>query len=112
MFNRAVVAVLIVLIVLPFSAPGAVCGVTDLFGTANATPHATGVPHSSPAQVDDGTALLAPPAANIASRLKISTHAERIETSVCPLSSSGASSDASWTLRTPLLPQSPGVLRI
>ena len=79
MFKRVVVGMLILLIVLPFSAPGAVCGVTNLFGVPDATPHAAGVPYASPAHVDDGTALLAPPSANIASRLKLTTGALRTD---------------------------------
>jgi len=111
MLRRAVVTVLIVLIVLPFSAPGAVCGVTDLFGTTDATPHAAGVPYSSSTQVDDGTALLAPPAASIASRLKLHTNSQRIDTAIARLPRRDAPPDSSASPPR-LLPQSSGVLRI
>jgi len=112
MLTRSVVAVLIVLIVLPFSAPGAVCGVSDLFGATNTTPHALGGQSSSSAHVDDGTALLAPPAASMASRLKLHPNSQRIDTPIASLPRREPWPDSASTSPPLLLPQSFGILRI
>ena len=61
---------LIVLIVLPWSAPFPTCDLADLFGSSEA-PHGTPASTASnPAAVDDGTACLIPAIATTVGRLK------------------------------------------
>jgi hypothetical protein len=77
---------LVGLIILPFTVPFPTCDLTDLLG-GSAGRHDTSVPGSSSrTAVDDGGALLVPPVATTAGRLKLRALAGlRSAQSVAPL---------------------------
>jgi hypothetical protein len=77
---------LVGLITLPFTVPFPTCDLTDLLGGA-ASRHGTPAPESpSPGAVDDASALLVPPVATTAGRLKLRVLAGlRSAQSIAPL---------------------------
>jgi hypothetical protein len=71
MFRRLAALWLVVLIVLPFSAPFPTCDLTDFLGVTPAAHQVQGPVSSTRVQVDESSSLLAPPVACAAGRLKL-----------------------------------------
>jgi hypothetical protein len=103
---------LVVLIVLPFSAPFPTCDVSDLFGRA--ARHQTPAPGPlNHAALDDATTLLVPPVSATAGRLKLTALSGlRTVHSVAPMLMAAAESPTTVSSQLGTVPQFADILRI